>query len=163
MESKLLPLSEGHRCAVMDIYNHYVEHGFACYREKQLPYEAFDKFLAMAKGFPAYVSVGENGTVEGFGFLHAWHSSECFSRTAEITYFLHPDAIRKGIGTRMLDQLTQDAIAQKIDRILASISSRNPESIAFHRKHDFEECGRFPQVGHKHGKDFDVVWMIKHI
>jgi len=57
----------------------------------------------------------------------------------------------------------EGAKAQNIDRILASISSRNPESLAFHRRHGFEDCGRFPQVGHKHGEEFDVVWMSKRL
>ncbi len=163
MASTLEPLAEGHRHAVIDIYNHYVDHGFASFREIRLPYEAYDRFLALAKGFPAYVSVREDGRVDGFGFLHAWHASECFARTAEITYFLHPEATRKGIGARMLERILAEAGARGIERVLASISSRNPESLAFHRKHGFEECGRFPQVGIKHGEGFDVVWMVRHL
>lgn len=163
METTLQPLSEEHRQAVIDIYNHYVDHGFASYREVRLPYEAFDRFLAISKGYPAYVSVRPDGEVDGFGFLHAWHPSECFQRTAEITYFFHPGATRQGTGSRLLTRLLDEAATLRIDRILASISSRNPDSIAFHRKHDFVECGRFPQVGHKHGVDFDVVWMVKHL
>jgi len=163
LKTTLEPLAEGHRHAVIDIYNHYVTNGFASFREADLPYEAFDRFLAISSGFPAYASVREDGSVSGFGFLHAWHASECFKRTAEITYFLHPDATRQGIGSGLLKRLLEEAAARKIDRILASISSRNSESIAFHRKHGFEECGRFPQVGHKHGQDFDVVWMVKQL
>lgn len=163
MPCTLEPLAEAHRRAVIDIYNHYVDHGYASYRELPLPYEAFDRFLEMSKGFPAYASIGTGGEVDGFGFLHAWHGSECFKRTAEVTYFLHPDATRKGTGSALLTRLLEEAASHHIDRILASISSRNPASIAFHRKHDFEECGRFPQIGRKHGKDFDVVWMIKHL
>lgn len=163
MASTLTPLAEAHRQAVIDIYNHYVDHGFASYREIHIPHEAYDRFLAMSKGFPAYVSLGEEGQVEGFGFLHAWHPSECFSRTVEVTYFLHPEATRKGIGSLLLGRMLKEAAAMKIDRVLASISSRNPESLAFHRKHGFEECGRFPEVGTKRGQVFDVVWMVKRL
>ena len=163
MSAALEPLSEAHRQGVIDIYNHYVEHGFASYREIRLPYEAFDRFLEIAKGFPAYASVTDDRVVDGFGFLHAWHPSECFRRTAEVTYFLHPEATRQGTGSRLLSRLLEEAAAQGIDRILASISSRNPESIAFHRQHDFEECGRFPQIGYKHGQAFDVIWMLKRL
>lgn len=163
MSIRLEPLSEGHRHAVIDIYNHYVDHGWASFREARLPYEAYDRFLAMAQGFPAYACVQDGDEVDGFGFLHAWHPSECFQRTAEITYFLRSGTTRRGAGTLLLNRLLEEAAARRIDRVLASISSRNPESIAFHRKHDFEECGRFPQVGHKHGMDFDVVWMVKRL
>lgn len=163
MNSTLQPLAEEHRQSVIDIYNHYVDHGFASYREIRIPYEAFDRFLAMSKGFPAYVSISEEGQVEGFAFLHAWHPSECFTRIAEVTYFLHPDATRKGIGSRLLKRMIEEAAVMKVDRILASISSRNPESLAFHRKYGFEECGRFSGIGTKHGQDFDVVWMMKRL
>jgi len=46
-----------------------------------------------------------------------------------------------------------------ISSILASISSRNEESIAFHRSLGFRECGRLEAIGRKWGKVFDVVWM----
>jgi len=163
MGTFLEPLAEGHGRACIDIYNHYVDHGFASFREAQLPYAAFDRFLAMAHGYPAYACLGDDRAVEGFGFLHAWHPSECFHRTAEATYFLHPDATRRGVGSLLLTRLLEDAAARKIQRVLASISSRNAESLAFHLKHGFAECGRFPRIGHKHGQDFDVVWMIKRL
>ena len=163
MEIHLEPLAEQHRTAVVDIYNHYVDVGFACYRERRIPYGAFDHFLERARGYPAFASRGEDGTVNGFGFLHAWHPAECFARTAEVTYFLHPDAMRQGIGSLFLLRFEEAATAMGIDRLLASISSRNPESLAFHRKHGFEECGRFPGIGRKRGADFDVVWMVKRL
>jgi L-amino acid N-acyltransferase YncA len=48
-----------------------------------------------------------------------------------------------------------------IAAILASISFLNPESLAFHRKMGFQECGRFVAVGRKKERDFDEVWMQK--
>lgn len=163
MGTTLEPLAESHRRAVIAIYNHYVEHGFASYREVPLPEAAFDRFLELAKGYPAYTCKGEDGAVEGFGFLHAWHPSECFGKTAEVTYFLHPEATRRGLGTLLLERLATEARAMGLERILASISSRNPESLAFHRKHGFKECGRFPEVGRKRGEAFDVVWMLRRL
>jgi len=163
MDTILEPLAEGHRQAVIDIYNHYVDHGFASFREARLPYEAFDRFLALAHGYPAYACLRDGGEVDGFGFLHAWHPSECFRRTVEATYFLRAEATHLGVGTLLLTRLLEDAAARKIERVLASVSSRNLESLAFHGKHGFEECGRFPEIGHKHGVDFDVVWMVKRL
>lgn len=37
------------------------------------------------------------------------------------------------------------------------------DSLAFHRKHGFEDCGRFKGVGRKFGEDFDIVWMQRHL
>ncbi|GAG19401.1 unnamed protein product, partial [marine sediment metagenome] len=63
----------------------------------------------------------------------------------------------------ILRHLEEEARTMGITKILAHISSRNPVSLAFHRKHGFAECGRFPGIGRKWGKSFDVVWMLKDL
>ncbi len=156
---RLESLAEAHRGAVVAIFNHYIVHGFAAYFDTPVPEAFFDRLRALAAGHPAVAAVTEAGTVAGFGLLHPWHPAPTLRRTAEISYFLHPDHCRQGIGRRILEHLVTAAPGLGVDNILASISSRNAESLAFHRKHGFVEVGRFPAVGRKHGADFDVVWM----
>jgi phosphinothricin acetyltransferase len=50
-----------------------------------------------------------------------------------------------------------------VKHLLANISSRNKQSIGFHLKNGFTECGRFHNIGRKKGDYFDVVWMEKEI
>ena len=59
----------------------------------------------------------------------------------------------------MLDRIIEGARLIRVDNLLASISSPNQASVAFHLQHGFTECGRFVGVGHKFGQDFDVIWM----
>jgi len=54
-----------------------------------------------------------------------------------------------------------DRDAGGVDCLLANISSHNEQSLDFHRKMGFQQCGRFRRVGKKFGKDFDVIWMQK--
>jgi L-amino acid N-acyltransferase YncA len=144
---------------VIDIFNHYVSNGFAAYGDQPVEIEHFNRFLGIARGYPAMVVKDESGTVVGFAFLHPYRSESTFHRVAEITYFIHPDHTGKGLGTRILKEFVEAAKARGIDTFLASISSRNEASLRFHVKHGFEECGRFRRIGRKFGQDFDVVWM----
>ena len=148
-----------HRGSVIDIFNYYIANSFAAYPEESVSYEFFDRFLDMARGYPAVVIKEDAETIVGFVFLHAYRPGRTFCRTAEITYFILPDHTGKGIGTKVLGQLVSAAKEQGIDTLLANISSRNDESLRFHRKSGFVECGRFRQIGKKFGEDFDVVWM----
>ena len=84
-----------------------------------------------------------------------------FSRTAQITTFIAPEHTGQGLGTAMLQALERQARGLGLTSILAHVSSRNPGSLAFHRKHGFVECGRFRGIGVKCGKAFDVVWFQK--
>jgi L-amino acid N-acyltransferase YncA len=157
------PMAEEHRKPVIDLFNYYVENSFAAYPEARVGYEFFDRFLGMAKGYPAVVAKSDADEVAGFAFLHPYYPLSSFRRTAEITYFFAPDHTRKGLGKAALDHLVEAARSMGIDRLVASISSRNPASLAFHRKYGFEECARFHDIGRKFDQSFDLVWVIKQI
>lgn len=152
-------MTDEHRTAVIDIFNYYVANSFAAYPEDPVGYELFDRFLSMAEGYPAVVVKDDFDTVVGFAFLHAYHPGRSFQRTAEITYFIMPDHTGKGIGKTVLERFKTAAKKQGIDNLLASISSRNEESLMFHARNGFVECGRLRRIGRKLGQDFDVVWM----
>jgi phosphinothricin acetyltransferase len=157
-------MTEKHGREVMDIFNYYVENSFAAYPEQKLPYEFFGKFLEMTRGYPAYVIKNNaDGKVIGFCFLRAYNPMPIFRETAEISYFLDKDEAGKGIGKDALGLLEREGRKMGIKYILANISSRNDQSLHFHQKNGFIECGRFLNIGRKSGKDFDVVWMEKEI
>lgn len=161
MEYSISPISNADREAIMDIFNHYVESSFAAYPENRLPYQAFDMLLQMANGFPTGTIKDQSGKILGFGMLRTHNPMPTFSRTAEVTYFIHPDYTGKGLGKMLLGFLENGAIEKGITNILANISSLNPKSIKFHQKNGFIECGRFRKVGKKKGQEFDTVWMQK--
>ncbi len=161
MEYSIRPISNEDSEGIMDIFNYYVENSFAAYPEKKLPYQAFDLFLQMSNGFPTGTIRDQHGEIVGFGMLRTHNPMPAFSQTAEATYFIHPEHIGKGLGKRLLATLEEGAAERGITNILASISSLNPGSIAFHQKSGFTECGRFRDVGKKNGQTFDTVWMQK--
>ncbi|UWG98982.1 N-acetyltransferase family protein [Dehalobacter sp. DCM] len=153
-----------HGKEVMTIFNYYVEHSYAAYFENKLPDSFFSMFIEMTKGYPAYV-IKDNATdkVIGFCFLKPYNPLPVFKHTAEITYFITKDDVGKGIGKAALKLLIDEGKAMGIKQILASISSLNEPSIAFHRRNGFRECGRFLKIGKKNENLFDVVWMEKEI
>jgi phosphinothricin acetyltransferase len=161
MEYSIKPVSNEDREAIMDIFNYYVENSFAAYPENKLPYQAFDMFLQMSKGFPSGSIRDRSGRVVGFGMFHSHNPMTTFSHTAEVSYFIHPDHTGKGLGKMLLDFLEKGAIEKGITIILANISSLNVGSIRFHQRNGFTECGRFKKVGKKNGQEFDTVWMQK--
>jgi phosphinothricin acetyltransferase len=158
-EIELQDLSAADRTAVIDIFNDAIENSFAAYPEHPVSYEFFDMILHSVKGYPSATLRTPAGMVIGFGFLRPYHLIPAFRRTAEISYFIKPEYTGRGLGQRLLDHLLAGARQMEVDCIVASISSLNPPSLKFHRKHGFQECGRFLRVGRKKGTDFDVVWM----
>lgn len=160
---RLERMAEEHREAVIDIFNHYVESSFAAYPDTKLDYAFFDHLMAMCRGYCAVVIRAGSGEVVGFALLRAYHPAATLKRTAEVSYFIAPGHIHKGLGRVALERLIAEARTLGIDRLLASVSSRNQESLAFHRKYGFSECGCFREVGRKFGQDFDIVWFERKL
>jgi len=163
MEYRIRDAADGDARAVTDVLNSFVEDSFAAYNATPVPAEFFTKIRQLAEGYPFYVVEAESGDVIGFAMLRRHHPADTFDRTAELTYFLLPEHTRRGLGTRLLTVLMERAVELGIDQVLASVSSLNEQSLQFHRKHGFVECGRFREVGRKLGRDFDVVWFQKSL
>lgn len=158
------PMSEKHCNEVIDIFNYYIENSFAAYFENKLPYEFFNKFIEITKGYPAYVLLNNKiGKVIGFCFLKPYSPLPVFKETAEVTYFLEKGETGKGIGHEILNLLEVEGKKIGITHLLASISSYNKQSLNFHKKNGFYECGRLQNIGEKKAKYFDVVLMEKEI
>jgi phosphinothricin acetyltransferase len=157
----IVQASKDDATAILDIFNHYVEYSFASYFKTKVGAEFTTRLLGLGERYPFVAAKDDFGRVLGFGLLHPYHSGDTFDRTAEVSYFLHPDCTRRGIGSRVLAHLTGQAQRLRIRTLLASISSRNEQSLTFHRKHGFEEVARLPGIGEKFGESFDVVYMQK--
>jgi L-amino acid N-acyltransferase YncA len=152
-------LAPHHRVAVIDIFNFYILHTMAAYPDEPISYDSFDHLLEMSKGYPSVVVQDHAGPVVGFALMRSHQPLRTFRRAAEVSYFILPAHTRRGIGAGILAYFVAEARKLAIDSLLASISSHNTLSLAFHRKRGFEECGRFRRVGRKFGEDFDVIWM----
>ncbi len=85
--------------AILDIFNHYVEHSFASYFKTKVGAEFTRALLGIGRRYPFVVAKDDDGRVLGFGLLHPYHPGDTFHRAAEISYFLHPDCRRRGIGS----------------------------------------------------------------
>jgi len=157
-------LEDVHRISVIDIYNHYIENSFAAYPEMKVDYKFFDLMLEKTKGYPAFTIINcSSKKIVGFCYLKAYHPFPVFNETAEITYFIEPSEVGKGIAKKALQVMEEKGREMGIKQILASISSLNDQSLSFHQKNGFKECGKFNKIIKKNGIYFDIIWMQKEL
>lgn len=98
-----------------------------------------------------------------FYLLRPYNPFAAFKETAEVSYFIKHEFTGRGIGRSALMKLEDEAKKMGIKHLLADISSENNESIEFHKRNGFNQCGKFDNIGKKFGKSFGVVWMLKEI
>ncbi len=148
---------------VIHILNYYIENSMAAYPQTPLPVQAWDGLRSLCREGNLWVAELPEQGVIGFAMLKWYMTKDSFAETAETGYFILPGNTGYGIGSRLLDALENAAKQLGVRVLLANISSQNPESLAFHLKRGFTECGRLPGVGRKQNTLFDVVWVSKQI
>lgn len=148
--------------AVAKILDYFALNTFVSYNSTAVGAEIVKTLLSMSDRYPLYV-IEVDGRVVGSGGLRPYHPGDTVRRTGEIGYSFLPEYTGRGLGTILLERLEADARAMGIDTLLGSISSRNEQSIEFHKRRGFVECGRFVRAGRKFDQDFDIVWMQKFL
>lgn len=152
--------SETDRESITLLFNRFVRESFAAYSEKEFDRRQMDGLFQSARIFKVLT---DEEHIVGFGFNRPYREFENFSHVGMLTYFIQPEYTGKGLGTRLLNILIEEGRQQGNTNFVAHISSKNEQSLAFHKKHDFVECGRLRNMGYKFGVSFDIVWVQKQI
>lgn len=143
------------------IYNHYVEHSTCTYQttpssgeERRAWYEAH------GPEHPIIVAE-KDGMILGWGSLSRFHPRQAYCHSVEDSIYLHHAHCGQGLGTLLLQELLR--LAQKLGHhtVLGGIDADQTASIALHAKFGFEKVSHLKEVGYKHGRWLDVIWMQK--
>lgn len=143
---------------IMEILNSFVEDSFAVYSD-----ELVDSTFVIdsTESARVFLVIELNDEVIGFGMITPYKNYSNFSHTGVLGYFIENDFTGLGYGSMLFEELIVRGNKIGITNYLAHISSHNKQSLSFHKKHGFEEVGRFKNVSIKFEKFIDIVWVQK--
>ncbi len=101
----------------------------------------------------------EQAEILGYVATGRFRAKQAYDTTVEASIGCAPDAVGKGIGSKLYAALFEALASEDIHRIVAGIAQPNPASNALHKKFGFQKVGAFSEVGRKFGKYWDVLWM----
>jgi phosphinothricin acetyltransferase len=148
---------------VVRILNHYIRETTSAYREGEVGDDWFREFLNDGERYCGFaVKTGQGATI-GFCTLEPYMPLTTFSETADTMYFIDPAHTGLGAGSKILDKMEEEARKRGISKLVVDISAENAQSIRFHEKHGFAQCGMLRDVGKKFGRTFSLVLMEKTV
>ena len=98
------------------------------------------------------------GLVVGYAYATTWKSRCAYRYSAETSVYLSQQCVRKGIGSKLMQELIVRLRALVLHSILAGIALPNEASIALHEKLGFEKVAHFKEVGRKFDRWIDVAY-----
>ncbi|CAN7450193.1 GNAT family N-acetyltransferase [Phenylobacterium sp. LjRoot219] len=155
--------TEADAAALAAIYGHHVLHGFGTFEEvPPAPAEMDHRRRAIVQHGLPYLVAEEAGQVLGYAYAAPFRARAAYRYTVEDSVYIAPDATGRGLGRALLSAVLTACEAMGLRQALAVIGdSENAASIGLHRALGFEPAGVGRNVGYKHGRWVDIVWMQK--
>ena len=151
--------------AISRIYGHWVRHGLGTF-EYDPPAEAEiarRRAALVAAGFPFFVAE-YGGKIVGYASAGPYRPRPGYRFTCEDSIYVAPDAARKGLGRALLSAVITRSEADGFRLMLAVIGdSGNTSSLGLHAALGFTHAGTLRNVGWKHGRWIDTVFMMREL
>lgn len=160
-EFSLRPFQWADIPAITAIYKHYVEHSVATF-DLEAPEEAVlgEKFGHMlAAGHPIVMAQDPDGALLGYAYASVYRPRPAYRFTCENSVYCAPDAMGRGLGTAMMDEIIRQSRDFGFKQMVAVITAEGSGSIRLHEKLGFRHIGRHEALGFKFDRWLDIVHM----
>ena len=142
------------------IYNHYVEHTTISFETEVVDVDEMRCCIDdVSSIYPYFVSVDDDGRIEGYCYAHRWKERAAYHATLETTVYLRPDCCGRGLGRKLMNRLIGECRERGVHALIACITADNHASVALHKCLGFEAVSHFREVGCKFGRRLDVIDM----
>jgi len=159
-EIRIRPAEHGDLKRITEIYNYYVLNTPVTFDVDAYTVEGREAWFAQfsAAGRYRLLVAEEKGAVMGYAGTKRFRPKAAYESTVEMTIYCAPEAVGKGIGTRLYAALFEALRAEDVHRFVAVYALPNAATDALHRRFGFRVVGVFSENGRKFGKYWDVCW-----
>ena len=145
---------------IVEIYNQAIDAGFqTAFTQRYKTEDKVDWFYEHPENkYPLLVYV-HDGKVVGYLHVSPYRQGRAALRFAvEISYFIHKDFHRRGIGSQLLEHGIKMCRDLKYKTLLAIIIEQNIASARLLEKYGFEKWGYLPDIADYDGVECSQVY-----
>jgi phosphinothricin acetyltransferase len=149
--------------ALNDMYNQYVKDTHFTFDLEPMTIEARREWFTHygPAGRHRLLVAASADTVVGYACTSEWRTRPAYETSVETSVYLAPDAVGRGGGTRLYEELFKSLEGEDVHRAYAGIALPNPASVALHERFGFKRVAHFTEQGRKFGRYWDVAWFEK--
>jgi phosphinothricin acetyltransferase len=160
-EMRIRTAERGDLARITEIYNYYVLNTPVTFDVEAYTVERREPWFAQfsVTGRHRLLVAEENGIVMGYAGTTRFRPKAAYETTVETTLYCAPEAVGKGLGSRLYAKLFEVLRGEDIHRFVGVYVLPNAATEALHRRFGFKVVGVFSESGRKLGKYWDVCWV----
>lgn len=149
-------VTEQHLPEIRKIYNYYVMNTTISFHTEELDLDQI-KSSVMNKDtrYKTYV-IFENNQMMGYVLITQYKSKQAYDICGEVTIYLKPDILGKGLGKQALRFIEKIAKEQGFHTLIATICMENTRSKTLFERNGYEQCALFKEIGYKFDRKLDI-------
>jgi len=142
---------------VLKIYSHYVLNTTASFHTRQPTREEMRELVFFENDRYKTFVLLDGQELCGYVFLAQHKKREAYDATAEVSVYLKPCHIGKGLGSLCLRHIEAYALTRNLHVLIATICGQNEASLGLFTSNGYEKCAHYKEVGEKFGQWLDIV------
>lgn len=156
------PLAPDDHASAARVYNHYVEHTTATFQTTPvMPDEWAADATGGEPGRHGAWAIEADGAFAGYVLVTPFKSRCAYRDTAEVTVYLSPDCIGRGLGRAALEHVDAHARAAGLHALIAVVCAENAASLRAFERAGYARAALLREVGTKFDRLLDVVYLQK--
>ncbi|GMK39580.1 hypothetical protein PCCS19_26340 [Paenibacillus sp. CCS19] len=145
-----------HIHAVKEIYNYYVLNSTISFHTEPLNSDQMkESVLNKNARFKSFL-ISDDQQLVGYVLLTQYKNKQAYDVSAEVTIYLEPNYLGRGIGSHALSFIEGIAKEQGFHTLIATICMENARSIKLFEKNGYTQCALFKEVGYKFERWLDI-------
>jgi len=148
---------------VAAIYEHEARAGHATFDVEGRSDADWRRYLDSDRSGDHFLVAEGDGGVAGFAYSSTYRPKPAYDTTRETTVYVASDARGRGVGRALYDALLARLADDRVHLALAGVALPNDASLALHRSCGFTEVGVMREVGWKHERWVDVLWLQRRV
>lgn len=143
--------------AIARIYNHFINETVVTFETEEVSADEIARRIEgiQSQSFPWLVAE-RDGQVVGYAYAGPWHARCAYRHSAELTVYLDPGSVGRGLGRRLYEQIIETLSRRDIHTVIGGIALPNDASVALHEKLGFQKAAHYREVGFKFDRWIDV-------
>lgn len=145
--------------SILEIFNYNILYSTGIYMyEPQTLAQRMEWFLGKQERKEPLFVYEEDGVVVGYATYGHFRPYPANLYTVEHSVYVHKDHYRKGIATKLMQELIKYAEEHDVKTMIGGIDASNQASILSHEKLGFTHSGTIKNAGYKFNRWLDLAF-----